>query len=79
MKQYEFKSNLRCENCVKTVQEAIGKEDSLELVSIDLSSSDKQIIIRDNNDQGPQFVMDIIKKAGFEAKLKKKGLFGLFN
>lgn len=65
MKSLKFKTNINCENCVKSVIPFLNELDNVDFWTVDTVNPDKVLSV-EIEDDNEKIVVDAVKKAGFE-------------
>ena len=65
MKTVKFKTNINCNNCIKSVTPFLNELDNLEEWRVDTDDADK-ILTTSLDDDNEKVVIDAVQKAGFE-------------
>ena len=64
MYKARFKTNINCNNCIKSVSPFLNELDNVEVWSVDIEDPDK-ILSVELEDENQETVMDAVTKAGF--------------
>ena len=64
MKKVEFKTNINCGSCIKSVTPFLNALDNVDLWSVDTESPDKVLTVH-LDDDNEQIVVEAVKKAGY--------------
>jgi len=67
MKTLKFKTNINCENCVRSVTPFLNKIDGISW-NVDTENNDK-ILTVESRDAISEEIIEKVKKAGFEIEL----------
>ena len=65
MKTLKFKTNINCNNCIRSVTPFLNEVDSIEEWKVDIENEDK-ILTVESEDGSENDVVEAVKKAGFE-------------
>jgi len=65
MKTVKFKTNINCENCIKSVTPFLNELDNVDLWKVDTDNPDKILTI-ELDDENSNAVVEAVKTAGFE-------------
>jgi len=65
MKILKFKTNINCNNCIRSVTPFLNEVDSIEEWKVDIDNSDKILTVESENGAEGD-VVEAVKKAGFE-------------
>jgi len=65
MKTLKFKTNINCNNCIRSVTPFLNEVDSIEEWKVDIDNEDKVLTVESENGSEGE-VVDAVKKAGFE-------------
>ena len=66
MKKLDFKTNINCENCIRSVTPFLNEVDSIDLWKVDINNPEKILSVEFEEDGNAKEVMDAVKKAGFD-------------
>lgn len=68
MKTVQFKTNINCGGCIKSVTPALNELDNLDTWKVDTENPDKilEVVLDDENEMT---VVEAVKKAGFEIEM----------
>ena len=66
MKKLDFKTNINCENCIRSVTPFLNEVDSIDLWKVDINNPEKILSVEFEEDGNAEEVMDAVKKAGFD-------------
>ncbi len=66
MKKLDFKTNINCENCIRSVTPFLNEVDSIDLWKVDINNPEKILSVELDEDGNAEEVMDAVKKAGFD-------------
>lgn len=64
MKTVQFKTNINCGNCIKSVTPFLNELDNVDLWKVDTDNPDK-ILTVELDDTNENTVIEAVKKAGF--------------
>jgi len=65
MKTLKFKTNINCNNCIRSVTPFLNEVDSIEEWKVDIDNFDKILTVEsENGSEGD--VVEAVNKAGFE-------------
>ena len=65
MKTLQFKTNINCSNCLRTVTPFLNEVDSIDAWKVDIDKEDKILTVE--SETGSEVdVTDAVKEAGFE-------------
>ena len=68
MKTLKFKTNINCNNCIRSVTPFLNEVDSIDEWSVDINNENKILTIM--SDTGSEDdVVEAVKRAGFEIKV----------
>jgi copper chaperone len=65
MKTLKFKTNINCNNCIRSVTPFLNDVDSIDEWSVDINNENKILTIESDNGSEDD-VVEAVKKAGFE-------------
>ncbi|HMR43676.1 MAG TPA: heavy-metal-associated domain-containing protein [Saprospiraceae bacterium] len=65
MKKLEFKTNINCQNCVRSVSGFLNEVESIKSWSVDTSTPDK-ILTAEGDHLMAAEIIDAVKEAGFD-------------
>jgi len=65
MSKVIFKTNINCNNCIKSVSPFLNELDNIDLWSVDIDNPDK-ILNVELDDENENAVIEAVKKAGYE-------------
>jgi len=65
MKTLKFKTNINCDNCIRSVTPFLNEVDSIEEWKVDIDNEDK-ILTVESEDGSESVVVEAVRKAGFE-------------
>ena len=65
MKTVKFKTNINCNNCIKSVTPFLNEVDNIDLWKVDTENPDK-ILEVELDDENEATVVEAVKKAGYE-------------
>ncbi|MCG8319689.1 MAG: heavy-metal-associated domain-containing protein [Cytophagales bacterium] len=65
MKKMQFKTNINCNACIKSVTPFLNELDTVDTWQVDIDNPDK-ILTVESGDNNRNEVMDAVNKAGFE-------------
>ena len=65
MSKVKFKTNINCNNCIKSVSPFLNELDNIDLWSVDIDNPDK-ILNVELDDENENAVIEAVKKAGYE-------------
>ncbi len=74
METLKFKTNLKCDGCVKTITPYMNGIEGIESWQVDLDSPDKTVIINTNNSKKKKMrkaVEKALEQAGYHGELMK--------
>lgn len=69
MKTVQFKTSLKCNNCVAKVKEQLDSASGIESWSVDLKSPERLMTVESSDDKVVERVKKILADAGFVAEL----------
>ncbi len=65
MKELKFKTNINCDNCIRSVTPFLNSVDSVDEWKVDIENPDKILTIESDNGSDKD-VVGAVEKAGFE-------------
>jgi copper chaperone len=65
MKSINFKTNINCESCVRSITPFLNEIENINTWEVDTDHHDKLLKVSLNNDN-EELVIEAVKKAGFE-------------
>jgi len=68
MSTFQFKTNINCGSCIKSVTPFLNELDNVDAWKVDTENPDK-ILKVDLDDENVSDVLDAVKKAGFNIEL----------
>ena len=69
MKTYQFKTNLKCNNCVAKVKSQLNACDTIESWSIDLKNPDRLLTVIARDEKAIACVERILADAGYSSEI----------
>ena len=66
MKKLDFKTNINCENCIRSVTPFLNEVGSIDHWKVDINNPEKILSVEFEEDGNAEEVMDAVKKAGFD-------------
>ena len=69
MNTFQFKTNINCGSCIKSVTPFLNELDNVDAWKVDTENPDK-ILKVELDDENPSSVLDAVKKAGFNIELQ---------
>jgi copper chaperone len=66
MKSYKFKTNINCNNCIKSVTPHLNEVDSIETWQVDTDNPDKILTVELEDDGNVSEVKEAVESAGFK-------------
>ena len=68
MKKVEFKTNINCNNCIRSVTPFLNQVDTIEMWKVDTENPDKILTVELDEDGTEEEVRNAVTEAGFEIK-----------
>lgn len=69
MKTIQFKTNLKCNNCVAKVKQQLDEAAGIESWSIDLKSPDRILTVEAESDDAAAGIERILAEAGYRSEV----------
>jgi copper chaperone len=69
MSTFQFKTNINCGSCIKSVTPFLNELDNVDTWKVDTENPDK-ILTVELDDENVSSVVDAVKKAGFNIELQ---------
>lgn len=69
MKNYQFKTSLKCSGCVQAITEPLNNLTGVEEWEVDLASSDKVLSLTVDEALEPAVIKKTLADAGFQSEL----------
>jgi len=66
MKKLQFKTNINCGNCIRSVTPFLNEVDTIDLWKVDTDNPDKILSVDLEEDGTASDVVEAVKKAGFD-------------
>mgnify|MGYP001817989817 CR=1 FL=1 len=66
MKKLKFKTNINCNNCIRSVTPFLNKVDTIDLWQVDINNPDKILTVELDEDGSEEEVKNAVSEAGFE-------------
>lgn len=77
MKKLKFHTNINCGGCIEKIKPYLDGHSEVKDWNVDTSDSDKTLTIKTSS-LTEKDVESLVRKAGFEARAIKEGLFSKF-
>jgi copper chaperone len=69
MSTFQFKTNINCGSCIKSVTPFLNELDNVDTWKVDTENPDK-ILSVELDDENISSVVDVVKKAGFNIEVR---------
>ena len=69
MSTFQFKTNINCGSCIKSVTPFLNELDNVDAWKVDAENPDK-ILTVEIDDENVSSVLNVVKKAGFNIELQ---------
>ena len=66
MKKLEFKTNINCNNCIRSVTPFLNSVETIDLWKVDIDNPAKILTVELDEDGTEEEVVNAVKEAGFE-------------
>ncbi|MCF8302405.1 MAG: heavy-metal-associated domain-containing protein [Bacteroidales bacterium] len=75
MQTLKFKTNMKCEGCVKMVNASLEQLQGINNIETDLDSKDRTLVVEADDKLSEKDIINKVQQAGYTAE-PKKGLMG---